>query len=206
VDTRSAILKKALELFMTHGYECTSMRQIADALGITKPAIYHYFHGKTELAMCVVDFFGERMREWSQEYFSGADSFTAFLERFCAAIPIFSKVENLLLDQEYGGHFRLGFDDLMTALSRENPAVRARMASIFAETRKRISDLASIAILNGELPPGVEPDSFALLVCSAVEGLGLLHRFEPGIDLKSNSLAFFNYFQTMLGIDSKEEK
>jgi AcrR family transcriptional regulator len=46
LDTRSAILATARELFLRDGYRATSMRRIAERLGITKPALYYHFPAK----------------------------------------------------------------------------------------------------------------------------------------------------------------
>lgn len=48
-DTEWAILAAARELFMAHGYRAVSTRQIADACGLTQPALYHHFAGKEAL-------------------------------------------------------------------------------------------------------------------------------------------------------------
>ena len=45
-DTRDRILSVALRLFATQGYANTSLREIADELGVTKAALY--FHYKTK--------------------------------------------------------------------------------------------------------------------------------------------------------------
>ncbi|MGW4943343.1 TetR/AcrR family transcriptional regulator [Actinoplanes sp. NPDC004185] len=48
-ETRAAILRVALKLFTEQGYDATSMRQIADALGIRKASLYYHFAGKEEI-------------------------------------------------------------------------------------------------------------------------------------------------------------
>jgi AcrR family transcriptional regulator len=48
-DTRSAILVTARELFLRDGYRATSMRRIAERLGISKPALYYHFPAKRVL-------------------------------------------------------------------------------------------------------------------------------------------------------------
>jgi AcrR family transcriptional regulator len=53
--TRRAILDVSLELFADQGYGGTSLRHIADRLGITKAAIYHHFKAKEDIARVVVD-------------------------------------------------------------------------------------------------------------------------------------------------------
>lgn len=48
-ETRRTILRVAQELFMVYGYRSVTTRQIADACGLTQPALYHYFADKQEL-------------------------------------------------------------------------------------------------------------------------------------------------------------
>ncbi len=48
-ETRRTILRTAQQLFMDYGYRAVSTRQIADACGLTQPALYHHFHDKQEL-------------------------------------------------------------------------------------------------------------------------------------------------------------
>lgn len=46
---RERILRAAEQLFHTQGYERTTLDQVAAALGVSKPYVYYYFHGKQEL-------------------------------------------------------------------------------------------------------------------------------------------------------------
>jgi AcrR family transcriptional regulator len=48
-DTRSRILDAALDLFSDHGFEGTTLQQIADRLGLTKAALYYHFPSKDDL-------------------------------------------------------------------------------------------------------------------------------------------------------------
>lgn len=48
-DTRERILDVALELFTEQGYDKTSLRDIAERLGITKAALYYYFERKEDM-------------------------------------------------------------------------------------------------------------------------------------------------------------
>ncbi len=52
---REQILATATELFVQRGYEGVAMREIADACGITKPALYYHFAGKSAVlnAICI---------------------------------------------------------------------------------------------------------------------------------------------------------
>jgi len=48
-ETRTAVLEAAQHLFALHGYENTTVREIADAAGITERTLYRYFDGKEGL-------------------------------------------------------------------------------------------------------------------------------------------------------------
>lgn len=48
-ETRAAVLEAARHLFALHGYENTTVREIADAAGITERTLYRYFDGKEGL-------------------------------------------------------------------------------------------------------------------------------------------------------------
>jgi AcrR family transcriptional regulator len=52
--TASAILLAATRLFAEHGYEATTMRTIADAVGIGASAIYNHYGSKQELLYEIV--------------------------------------------------------------------------------------------------------------------------------------------------------
>jgi AcrR family transcriptional regulator len=52
-DTRDRILDVALELFTEQGYDGTSLRQIAEQLGVTKAALYYHFVSKEDILMAL---------------------------------------------------------------------------------------------------------------------------------------------------------
>lgn len=53
--TRERILAVALELFTERGYDKTSLREIADRIGVTKAALYYYFPSKQKILDALVD-------------------------------------------------------------------------------------------------------------------------------------------------------
>jgi AcrR family transcriptional regulator len=52
-ETRTRLLDTALGLFTVHGVEGTSLQMIADALGVTKAAVYYHFRTKDEITEAV---------------------------------------------------------------------------------------------------------------------------------------------------------
>ncbi len=53
-ERRRQLLEAGSRLFAEHAYEEISMRQIAQAAGISKPLLYHYFPSKIELFKAAV--------------------------------------------------------------------------------------------------------------------------------------------------------
>ncbi|MGI5520587.1 TetR family transcriptional regulator [Micromonospora sp. CA-259024] len=54
-DTRTRILRAALDLFAEHGYQRTSLRQIGERLRLTKAAILYHFPAKENLLAALVE-------------------------------------------------------------------------------------------------------------------------------------------------------
>ncbi|OBI43169.1 TetR family transcriptional regulator [Mycobacterium kyorinense] len=54
-DTRERIQDAARELFVQQGVQRTSLQDIADKLGITKPALYYHFPSREELVRSILE-------------------------------------------------------------------------------------------------------------------------------------------------------
>ncbi|HEX2895445.1 MAG TPA: helix-turn-helix domain-containing protein [Marmoricola sp.] len=67
--TRERILDVALGLFAEKGYDATSMREIAEQLGITKAALYYHFDSKADIVKAMLADTERRVGEladWAQ--------------------------------------------------------------------------------------------------------------------------------------------
>jgi len=58
---RGQILEVALEVFARAGFNGTSMNEVADAVGVTKPVLYQHFDSKRDLYQALTDDVGERL-------------------------------------------------------------------------------------------------------------------------------------------------
>jgi AcrR family transcriptional regulator len=61
-EQREAILARAGELFARHGYHATSMNQVAEACGLSKATLYHYYRDKDALLVHIADGHVSRLR------------------------------------------------------------------------------------------------------------------------------------------------
>lgn len=58
---REQLLEVALDVFATTGYHGTSMNDVAEAAGVTKPVLYQHFESKRELYRALLDEVGNRL-------------------------------------------------------------------------------------------------------------------------------------------------
>jgi len=84
-DTRARIQEVALDLFTERGYEATSLREIAERVGVTKAALYYHFKTKDEiLASFMEDRLAalEEIVAWGREQPRGLDSRREIVTRY----------------------------------------------------------------------------------------------------------------------------
>ena len=67
-DTKKRILKVALELFAQKGYLGTSMRDIAQQLGLTKAALYKHYTAKQDILDKIIERMNEMDAQRAKEY------------------------------------------------------------------------------------------------------------------------------------------
>jgi len=64
------VQKVALELFAEQGYEKTSLREVAERLGVTKAALYYHFKSKEDIVHSFTDdYFAEldALLDWAKD-------------------------------------------------------------------------------------------------------------------------------------------
>ena len=79
-SSRTRILLQALPLFADRGYAAVSMQDIADAVGMTKAALYYHFSDKEALFGEVYSFEMERIAHELEGLLADADDLHAALE------------------------------------------------------------------------------------------------------------------------------
>lgn len=67
---KEEIILKALELFSEQGYRETSLQEIADKLGVTRPAFYYYFDSKEEILWSIIERLGFQLLEGAKPIIS----------------------------------------------------------------------------------------------------------------------------------------
>ncbi|MFD3430604.1 TetR/AcrR family transcriptional regulator [Nocardia fluminea] len=61
--TKQAIRDAAVQLFAAKGFEQTSLREVADVVGITKASLYYHYASKLDLLLAIIDPIIDHMRD-----------------------------------------------------------------------------------------------------------------------------------------------
>src|ERR1700683_3122343 len=83
--TRARIQQVAVELFTEHGYEGTSLREIAERLDVTKAALYYHFKSKEDIVTSLVQDYADQMDAlitWGREQPRTAQTRREILSRY----------------------------------------------------------------------------------------------------------------------------
>ena len=145
-DTRAQAQKVALELFAEQGYEKTSLREIAERLGVTKAALYYHFKSKEDIVRSFTEDHFARLDAviaWAKEQPPGPATGREILDRYVAVLvdgsDVFRFLEQnqaTLHSHESGKHrfeqFRPRLDALVELIAGQNASTRARVRTTVA--------------------------------------------------------------------------
>jgi AcrR family transcriptional regulator len=148
-DTRSRVQKVALELFAEQGYEKTSLREIAERLGVTKAALYYHFRSKEDIVHSFTDDRFARIDaliEWARTQPPGPATNREILDRYVGIVltgaEVFRFMEQnraAMQSMDHGkerfARFRGRLDTLVEFLAGPDASLRDRVratAALFA--------------------------------------------------------------------------
>ena len=175
VNRADEIAEAAARCFARHGFVRTSVREIAQEVGLTKSMIHYYFPSKAALIL-------EVKRRLYQRYLSRAQQTLSTVE----ADPVKRSAAALrsMWDSVRGDHdeFRLTLE--VWSEAARDPALRAQLQPLQTEARDRVAagvrdSLGEMAAL---LPVPIE--SVAILILAQINGLQVQSMVEPmeGLD------------------------
>ena len=97
--TRERILDIALDLFVDQGFDKTSLREIAERLGVTKAALYYHFKSKEDIVHSFTDdYFTEidALLDWAKDQPRTEETRREILDRYVGIVLARSEVFRFL--------------------------------------------------------------------------------------------------------------
>ena len=177
-DTRSTILKAAIHLFSRQGYEGVSMRNIAEAVNITTPALYNHFKNKQSLYLAAISDTFENKSELLLQALPGQEKPLLRLHRFI------TQLSQVLHDDP-------DFHRLMQRelLDGDEERLRYLAQEIFGALFQQMMELLV------ELNPDCDAHSLAVIIIGMVQKpyeLNPLDRFFPYSRQQHNNPAYIS--------------
>ncbi len=197
MGTKQDIARAALELFLLKGYENTSLNDIADEVGLTKPAIYHHYESKDALFHEVLTLFFDGMKEWSAARLRPCRTLEDLMRTMLTSIGRFRDVANILLEKDTAGR-PYSFTELFLTASRRDPDIRRRIEEGFVESRRLISERIRAAQESGEIRGDIDCEVAALELHAVIEGVSLLSHMDHSIDIDTAGARLFENAWRML--------
>jgi TetR/AcrR family transcriptional regulator, cholesterol catabolism regulator len=74
VSREEELLRNAIQLFSRGGFRETSLQEIADELGITRPLFYYYFESKEDLLWRIIGHLGDALLEQARPIAAGDET------------------------------------------------------------------------------------------------------------------------------------
>jgi AcrR family transcriptional regulator len=104
-DLRTRILYSAQDLFIQHGFHGLAMRQIAEALDVSKAALYYHYRDKEELFVAILETYLSEMEATLINIQSDEETCRKRLQLFIQSIltqPVDKRAIMRLVSQEIG--------------------------------------------------------------------------------------------------------
>jgi AcrR family transcriptional regulator len=188
---RRQLIDAGAALFACHAYEELSMRQVAEAAGVSKPLLYHYFPSKIELFKAAV---GEKAAELEQQIqprddrspleqlSEGLDAYLAWIEQNAQTwSKLMQSAATLPEARELVEGFRQRTMDLvlsgLTGKRKPRPAMRTAIAGWFGYMDAAILDWSQAK----DLPRSKLRD---LLIAAFTTSLLAAQQIDPRIQLE----------------------
>lgn len=165
--TREQILGTAMRLFVEQGYDKTSLREIAEAVGVTKAALYYHFRTKDELVTSALADYREAIDEivaWLRATPPSIARNEGFVDRMAALVASdgglalqFGQANPTLADrEEFGSTHGDAIRELVQALVGDTPDAEATVRATLA-----FGALVLGALGNPMIPASGSPDASA---------------------------------------------
>lgn len=162
-DRRSQILAAAAKVFNARGYAGATIDEVATETGIAKGSVYNYFKSKQDLFVQVFTASFAQDEEALVDHLVQPDSALAKIDK--------------VLDKWYG-HFgkytregALVLEFWLSAARQGEGFLTESLRDLYLRWRQRISAIMAEGLANGEMRPGLDPESAAIVVMATLDGV-----------------------------------
>jgi AcrR family transcriptional regulator len=170
VAKREEILDAALAVIARNGYQRTSVRDIAEAVGLSQAGLLHYFASKDALFVEILRRRDDVDRERLPEDVGARVQGLIDIMRHNAEVP---------------GLVQL-YAELSTEASHPEHAAHDFFTQRYAVLRRQLGDAVRTAQERGEISNALDAESVATILLASADGLQTQWMLEPEIDMAAH--------------------
>ncbi|MET2010821.1 TetR/AcrR family transcriptional regulator [Microbacterium chocolatum] len=176
IAKREEILERALEVVAREGMRGASVRELADAVGLSQAGLLHYFDSKEDLFTEIlrkrdeIDA-TERLGEGEDDVREGLRRVVRHNSEVPGVVALFSRLSVDAADPQHPAH---------AFFLERGERLRASFAASFRRGQEA-----------GELDDAVDPEILARLLQAAADGLQLQWMLDPAFDMADTLDALF---------------
>lgn len=180
VARRQEILDRAIEVFRERGADGTSLRRIAEAIGVSHAALLHYFDSREQLLVAV---------------YAHAE-----IRRNAAADPtvtpgVDTMIAAAIANVDVPGLVQLYTTLLAASLEAGNDVGREFFSARFERVRDELTSSFRRQQADGDIRDDVPAEDLAALLIAASDGLQIQWLLEPSIGLSETLRTFGRLLQ-----------
>lgn len=168
VARRQEILDAAIVVFARRGAGRTSLRAIAQEVGVTHAALIHHFG---TLERLLVDVYQESARRLERAKDGGAD-----------VSPVEMMRRSAELNHQVPGMVQLYTNLVATALEERHPDATRFASERFAAVRASLAEQVRRRQADGRIRPDLDADQVAALIVAASDGLQVQWLLDTEVD------------------------
>lgn len=143
LETKEQVIKAAIDLFSVKGFNGTSIRAIANAMGMSISNIYHYFVNKEGLMLAILHQSAKRLidnlRQVSEKEMDPLDRFKLLIETHVRLSETFSKESKIFFIDE---------DHLSKEGNEINLQIQREVLNIYLKELRTLKELGYLGARN----------------------------------------------------------
>jgi AcrR family transcriptional regulator len=163
---RERVLRAAMDIFSTQGYRGTSLDAVADAVGMSRQGLLHYFPSKVQLLLGVLELRHAENAEWMRSMFAGSGSLAEAL------------IALVRHNQDRPEMVRLFTVLAAESVNADHPG-HERFVDRYRYVRSDMSEQIASQQADGTMSAAIPPERLATLLIAVMDGLQIQHLLEP---------------------------
>ncbi|MFC1849883.1 TetR/AcrR family transcriptional regulator [candidate division CSSED10-310 bacterium] len=183
MDRRQEIIQTASKLFLTRGYENTSLNEIAKKTSITKGGIYHYFESKEHLLTAVINNVFDGIARYSESYFKDCQTPKEFFKMLFTSVEAMKGSSSEIFGESnpsVSGNFLPFF----LSMAKKYPFVKKKTRVFAREIRTYFMKMFEELKDKGQLRNDIDIEAMSFEVHALMEGFFIISSLDDSLNMK----------------------